>query len=348
MRSCGSVVYQARLQGKVVRRHVVVEGRQMRRPLLLALSLSVVLALTSCAAGEPQNSHASSETPAFSEAQRAREAEHADAALAVEDAAGDNSPDVVATEKKMLVVSGSAMVRVDDPQASLREVTTWVASQGGRIDATSVDTTGQEVHVSLTARVPAAKYDLLLTHLGEIGRVLTQTTNAAEVGAEVVDLEARIKALESSIVRLQDLVAKATDTSSLIEAEEILTRRQEELDSLRAQQRYLADQVSMSTLDISLTGNDKPDDPDHNVFERSWHSFVETMGFFGELFIMCLPWLVLLSLLLAPVYFVWRRFFSRHSGARSKKMTSSPPHDETEGSSDTSLHNEESGESDAS
>ncbi|MFM8893961.1 MAG: DUF4349 domain-containing protein, partial [Actinomycetales bacterium] len=52
----------------------------------------------------------------------------------------------------------------------------------------------------------------------------------------------------SSITRLQTLIDQATTTADLIEAEVALSDRQAELDSLRAQRAYLADQVGMSTL----------------------------------------------------------------------------------------------------
>ena len=97
-------------------------------------------------------------------------------------------------------------------------------------------------------RIPSANLDATLADLKRLGTVETATLNATDVTAQSKDIDGRITALQTSVDRLLALMAKATTTADLITIESTLSDRQGQLDSLRAQQKALADQVAMSTI----------------------------------------------------------------------------------------------------
>src|SRR5690606_34390800 len=67
------------------------------------------------------------------------------------------------------------------------------------------------------------------------------------------DLEAQISTLRASTARIESLLTEAQDISDIIKLETELANRQGTLEGLEARQRGLDDQVSMSTIDLSLT-----------------------------------------------------------------------------------------------
>ena len=124
-----------------------------------------------------------------------------------------------------------------------------VEAAGGRIDGRTeyAPTETDQGSATLQLRIPADKLTATLDKLEELGRADEVSLSTSDVTVESQDLDARITALRASIERLNGLMAQATDIDDLITLESAISSRQGELESLEAQQRYLADQVSMST-----------------------------------------------------------------------------------------------------
>jgi hypothetical protein len=82
--------------------------------------------------------------------------------------------------------------------------------------------------------------------------VQQSNVTASDVTTQVIDLDARISALEASIARLSELQAQAETVADLIAVEAELANRQAELESIQSQRDYLGDQVAMSNVSIYL------------------------------------------------------------------------------------------------
>jgi Flp pilus assembly protein TadB len=132
------------------------------------------------------------------------------------------------------------------------------------------------------------------------------TTNSADVTGQTQDLDARITALRTTIQRMLELEARATDTSDLISLETAIGDRQGELESLEAQQRDLADQVAMSTIALTLHPKGTTVAPSKAGFGdgivTGWSAFVAFWGTALVVLGVLLPWLVLAGLIVALVF----------------------------------------------
>ena len=134
--------------------------------------------------------------------------------------------------------------------------------------------------------------------------------NSMDVSLQKVDLDARIQVLESSLSRLNELLAEAATTSDLIAVESALAERQAELDSLQSQRDYLSDQTLFATLSISLITpeNATPAEPDGFLdgIIRGWDSVV---AFFAGTIVwagILVPWLGLLGVIVLAVVIIRR------------------------------------------
>ena len=74
---------------------------------------------------------------------------------------------------------------------------------------------------------------------------------------QVIDIDERVQTLQTSLDNLQRYQRSAKDVKDLLDYEEKITARQSELQSLKAQQAYLSDQTSMSTITLNLSLPDK-------------------------------------------------------------------------------------------
>ena len=217
-------------------------SRSRTRPLAFALTGLVATALLAACAGSEQGTTAPVPEP-MSVGEAAMPA--MDGALA----------DTGITMEKSIITSGTMALEVADVAKATSELRLIVAEAKGQVDQDSETVNPDEPAdriADLTIRVPADSFTAVLEQIEGLGTVTSRSISRSDVTIQVVDVEARIKAIESSIARLESLIDQATSTADLIEAENALTDRQAELDSLRAQQAYLADQVGMSTLQVSL------------------------------------------------------------------------------------------------
>ncbi|WP_084466893.1 DUF4349 domain-containing protein [Nocardia arthritidis] len=229
------------------------------------------------------------------------------------------------------VVTGSVEITAGAPVAAAGTIIDQVRAAGGRVDSRTEQpgTDDTEPSATLVVRLPADKTDAFISGLGGVGQVTRVTTNRDDVTMQWEDLDARIKALQASVDRLRALIAGATTTSDLLAAEQALSSRQGELDSLTAQKRRLDDQVALSTLTIEITTDQKNhgDDPDSfwDGIVSGWNSLVEWLGdavvFSGK----AIPWLGFLAVAAAALWGIVRLVRRRRKPA-SGAGESTPAH----------------------
>lgn len=278
----------------------------MRRTFTItATLLALGLALTGCVS-------AASPDMAYAPAPMAGDS------MAYESAA-DGGFEIQSRADRQVITTGYVSVIVDAPLDASTEATRIVESAGGRVDGRSeyAPADGRRASASLTLRIPATSLTAVLEQLKALGEAQQVSLQASDVTMQTQDLDARIGALEAAVERLLALLAEADDTEALIMLETAITDRQAELDSLKSQRRYLADQVSMSTITLELISTqDAPvEDPDtfFSGLEAGWNALV---AFFAGLLVVLgvlLPWFVLVAIIAAVVILIVRAARRRRS-----------------------------------
>jgi hypothetical protein len=256
------------------------------------------------------------------------------------------------TTDEALVRSGSVLVGTEDPEAARDAFVATILAMGGRVTSESVVTDGgggvqpygPEVSMSrdmgmsypypwypsgpgiwLTVQVPVDDYDEAMEAARDAGEVVQMQQSTYDVGAQVADVDARIKALEASLVRLTALMDEATDITDVITLEQAISQRQSELDALRAQQRDLENQTAMSQISLTLMS---PEDAQNSVDPQPqqtwWESFLEGLSQFWSWFGQAL--LIISPLLIAMGIIAWvRRRRSRRVAPSAQRSPQPAP-----------------------
>jgi hypothetical protein len=130
------------------------------------------------------------------------------------------------------------------------------------------------------------------------------------VTAQRVDQDARIQALQTSVTRLTELMKTASSTADLLQAEEQLSKRQAELDSLRSQRTALGDQISYATITVTLS-TEPAAVPLPTGFTGAIHNgWTSLLAVFRGVTLAAgfmLPWVSVLVILAAVAFLVHRR-----------------------------------------
>ncbi|WP_061961129.1 DUF4349 domain-containing protein [Demequina flava] len=249
------------------------------------------------------------------------------------DAATTSGEAPAPTADRSVIITGSVYMTVDDPVAAADQAASIVNGAGGRIDARS-ETAPTEYDGGsawLTLRIPSDRLDAVVEDLRELGTVDEFNTSSQDVTREVTDLDAQISTLQASTERIEGLLDQAEDMEDIIALENELDRRRAELESLEARQRALDDQVSMSTIDLSLTTEPVvivDDEPTNFLsgLETGWNALT---GFLSGVLVatgVVLPWLAVGAVIALVVIAVVR---SRRSQRTAPASAQEPAADET-------------------
>lgn len=211
------------------------------------------------------------------------------------------------------------------------EIDDLLAAIGGTVDdeQTTSGEDGLADRSTLVLRVPVDRFETAKDALERLGTLKSSTQSANDVTTEVIDTAERVQTLQNSLDRLQRFQRSATDVRDLVRFEEQITRRQSELQSLKAQQTYLRDQTSMSTITVRLATPaalvDRPEDAGFLAgLEAGWQAFVGFVVVVLTVLGALLPFLVAGTLVGVPLWVALRALLRRRRSAAAAPTTTTP------------------------
>ena len=173
---------------------------------------------------------------------------------------------------RLIVRTGTIKLEVDNFDDTEKKIINIVRNYNGFVsnNTSRLNPSGQK-QGTITIRVPTDKYDVLISDVAAIGKVMSQNISSRDVTEEYIDLEARQKTqkeLESRLLKL--LSEKTARLTDIVEVEEKLASVRNNIESTEGRMRFLRNQAEFSTLTIS-------------VFEPSLLETSSGGGFFYEL-----------------------------------------------------------------
>lgn len=197
-----------------------------------------------------------------------------------------------------------------------------VAEMGGYVETSEISGTAYEAAKNersayIVYRIPAAKVDGFLAHVGENANILQKNEKTQDVTLTYVDLESRIKTLEAEKTALTELLANATSTDAILSIREQLNEVIYQYESATAQLRALSEQVDFSTITMNVSEvieYTEPAEEDLSLWEELSQGFVRSCkdvgaGFLavGMFILVNLPHLLVWGGIIAGAIFLIRK-----------------------------------------
>jgi hypothetical protein len=156
---------------------------------------------------------------------------------------------------RSVIKTGQISLTAKDLDGTRAKIDGLLVSVGGIIDSeqSTHSRDGDLKRSTLVLRVPVDRFDAAMDGLAGFGKVQHSDSASKDVTTQVIDVDERVQTLQNSLDRLQAYQRDAKDIDDLIRFEQQITQRESELQSLKAQQDYLADQTSMSTISVYLS-----------------------------------------------------------------------------------------------
>ena len=292
--------------------------KQRRTPILLALAAVLVIAPLSACSGvgpglltEPGSS-LPSQVDSGSVPDLPAPDQGGARSLSPEEASGTAGAESIPAAERAIIKTGVLGIEVGNTEEAADQVTEIADELGGTVESRRLSSSGAggSTSASVTIRVPVDRFDEAFEALGEVGRFTVDERSATDVTAERADLSARVDALQTSVDRLTGLMKDAKTTADLLDAESMLSQRQQELDGLRAQLKSLEGQADEATISITLqTRSALPGGGPSNFgegFIAGLNSLAATGS--GALVVLgvLLPWLVIAAVIALAVVLIVR------------------------------------------
>jgi hypothetical protein len=159
-----------------------------------------------------------------------------------------------ATITNMVIRTATASIEVDSLEPAIARVKELALRVGGYL-ANSATSAGKNQlrQASLVMKVPAARFDDVMSGLTPIGRLESANVSSQDVGEEYVDVTARMENARRLERRLIDLLATRTGKlKDVLDVEQELARVREQIERHEGRLRYLRAYTAMSTLTIGV------------------------------------------------------------------------------------------------
>lgn len=195
------------------------------------------------------------------------------------------APELEIRDQK-IIRNGTINIKVGDALKTKAEVDAILKKHKAYVGNEQLDNTDYQASYHLQIRVPADNLDALVADLEAMdGTVTYKSINARDVTEEYIDLETRLTNKRSYLNQYRELLKTARTIEDILKVREQIRVLEEEIESAEGRLKYLSNQVSLSTLDLTLTQEkDYVYRPDRkiNFLERlkesvsaGWYGFIE-------------------------------------------------------------------------
>ena len=229
--------------------------RSSRRAVTAAAGVAILAMASGCTGNAAKSSSGAAPAQAsYAGAASAASAGSSAASGAGVTAVGASAPAI----KRVDVVTATMAITTRQVDAAADRIATVASANGGRVDGDQRSAGDGARTATVTVRVPPQRLLTVMTAVDRLGKETARTLSRDDVTTSKADVDARVLALSTSVTRLQHLLSTAGGVGTLLQVEKVLTSRQSDLDSLRAQQRALNDQIALSTLSVTLQATATP------------------------------------------------------------------------------------------
>lgn len=163
-------------------------------------------------------------------------------------------PDAVVVQKRMVINTGSLELQTAQLDSAVAFAKRRVEEMGGYVGKEQLNNAlyDRQSHLVLL-RVPQAHFTQLVKELEGISEyVKDKQINALDVTEEFVDNDARIRALRATEEQYYEVLRQARTVEDILRVRDYLGKIRTDIERFEGRQRYLSDQVTVSTLTVTF------------------------------------------------------------------------------------------------
>ena len=176
--------------------------------------------------------------------------------LSVSVAFAEQQENGVLPADRKIINEGSAQIETKDFDYSISTIDQIIAQSGGftethNVQGSSINTANLR-YATIVFRVPADKFNEIMSNMSAIGTVIQSNTNGTDITDQYVDSETRLKTLKVQEQTLLDIMAKAEKLEDVITLESRISDVQYQIESIENQLKNYDRLVQYSRISVNI------------------------------------------------------------------------------------------------
>ena len=238
----------------------------------------------------------------------------------------ESAPSAASTVDKKIIKTGDLSLKVEAAETAAESIANIAKLNKGEIVNSYFSETSRGIKSGyLTARVPYQNFETVFNEIKKVAtQAITESSNAQDITAEFIDLEARLKNSQAEEASFVAILSRSGKIEDVLAVTREVARVRGEIEQLQGQMRYLSQQTDMSTItvniseDVVIASASQDWRPWQNVkiavkqLITAGQNFVDGLISF---LVVVLPMLLIYALIIWLVYYigkkVYRRYFNR-------------------------------------
>lgn len=154
---------------------------------------------------------------------------------------------------RKIIYTGDMTMEVQDPAASLNDITQIAQSFGGYVASSNTSVQGDRQIATISLKIPAESYNEALIRLRKVANKITvEKTTSQDVSEEFSDLSAQLKTLQATEARYIELLARANTIDEVLKVQQQIASVRTQIDRIQGRLQFLDRRADMATINISL------------------------------------------------------------------------------------------------
>jgi len=169
-------------------------------------------------------------------------------------AGGGTLPDALPSQgDRKIVQTASVRLQVKEVGGAFEEVGRIATAAGGFVASSNFSLQGESQIATATIRVPATRYQEVLSQVRTLGvKVESETSNASDVTEEFSDLGARLRTLEATETQLLQLLGQAKNINEVLQVQDRLNSTRGQIEQVKGRMALLDKLSDLATLTVHL------------------------------------------------------------------------------------------------
>lgn len=212
--------------------------------------------------------------------------------------------------ERLIIQDTGLSLQVKDVAKTIDEIDNKTKELGGFLIYSHLSKPEAAASGNISVRVPETKRKEAMTVFKRLAvKVVSESVNGTDVTDQYTDLQAQLDVLQKTKVKFEDILGRATAVKDLLEVQQQLTFIQQQIDSIKGQQKYYEQSAKLSKITIYLSTDELalPYAPTNEwrptvVFKEAVRALVGAIRNIGSLLI----WAIVFLPIIIPIFFIAR------------------------------------------
>jgi len=211
---------------------------------------------------------------------------------------------------RLVIQDTSLSLQVDNVESKIKEIESKTTEMGGFLINSNLSKPNGVESGTISVRIPEGKRDEAMELFKVMAvKVVSENVSGTDVTDQYTDLQAQLEVLQKTKVKFEEILDKAYTVNDLMNVQQQLISLQQQINSVKGQQKYFEQSAKLSKITIYLSTDDLalPYAPTNEwrpavVFKEAVRSLINNIRGLGNILI----WVVVFSPLWILAIFVIR------------------------------------------